>query len=181
MRSYFNNLETFYNHNSKLILNPNFIYKNRLITWNNRLSKSSSEDYEKYFVELLNDRQYSFQFTDGSLTQIFYEFNEKDELVRASLGYFPEPESKFEIFRFDLDHKGAKDYVHSNYHIHFGFNTLGMRISLFHFPKPSEFIKFILAFVYNNSDFFVFNKQNFLKDLDQLKSNYHHYLKLKLN
>jgi hypothetical protein len=176
MRDYYSNLETFYNQNHKKLINPNFIWRDDKLTWNNRLGWLKEHNYEKYFQWLINEKQYSLLLTDGAALQIYYEFY-KDALKIASLSFYPVPESGFEPFRFDLDIDAAKDYHHTHYHIHYGYNTKGMRMPLYRFPMPSEYIKFVLAYVYAENSFYNFKKDLFLDNLDDLECKYNHSLK----
>ena len=173
-------LEKLYRHNYKLIINPNFTSHNNELVWGKYKENKSFEEYDEYYNWIMNEGQYSLMFLDNSAIQIKIQFKD-DKLIKASYSYIPQPDNEYIYLRFDLDNKSSRDFVHTDYHIHFGYNNKHIRVSLHCFPSPTELIEFILAFIYNNKRFYKKYDSKFTPSLDELNTKYHHYFKLMKN
>lgn len=180
IKDMFLDLRKFYNEHYRFLLNPFYtLFDNKILSWKNYDLYQHFDLYEEYFRWVTNEFQYSIMLSDGSVIQIYAEEGQNGEIVKANYSFLPNTNTKFEYFRFDLDSPNKKDYTHTIYHVHFGHNKPEMRLSLYQFPLPSEFIKFILAALYYKKEFYNFKKTNFFPDLDQLSNRYHHFIKLK--
>ena len=186
MRFIFSDLQKYYNSNYDFLLNYNISFKPNILSWGNYKNREIFDTYEEYFHWIINCRQYSFNLHDGSALQLYYE-GDGNTLKKASLAFLPLCDDNLQYFRFDLDYEASRDYCHTCYHVHFGYKTEKMRLTLFHFPKPSQFIQFVKSFVYE-IPVEKFKKDKFYPDLNKLAENptgiisggekYNHFLKL---
>lgn len=79
---------------SEYILETNFIRKDSIISWPDYKPGSAKFLYAREYEYLLNNRQYSFLFTDNSFMQCYYSFgieNEETLLKEVKLCYYPYP------------------------------------------------------------------------------------------
>jgi hypothetical protein len=155
------------------------------VSWENYRTNEKFETYNEYYNWVINKIQYSFMLKDESAIQIFLEgerSGKKDNyvLVKGKMAYLPRPDKYSEYFRFDVDYKKANDYDHTAYHAHFGYRSKDVRFSLYQFPTPSEFVKFVL-FIDYGYHYMHFNSKNFFDDLDLLGNKYNHNLSFVVN
>ncbi|OPD59415.1 hypothetical protein [Bacillus anthracis] len=181
IQSLYYDLQTFYNANRRAhhFLNPRYEMNYNTLTWEKHIPNEKFDTYHEYYDWAVNKIQYSFMLQDESIVQIFFEGEPKKKkfiVTKGSMAYLPRPDKYSEYFRFDVDYKSAQHFNHTAYHVHFGYRAKDVRFSLFHFPAPSEFIKFILSLDYNQPQQ-CFNAQNFFKDLDEINNNYNHSLR----
>jgi hypothetical protein len=73
-----------------LLANPYFIRKENTITWNKYESRFFENNVKlQDIINLIESQQYSFQFVDGAIVQIYYQFDKKGEkLTGAKLAYY---------------------------------------------------------------------------------------------
>lgn len=178
----YSDLHTFYNQNFRQLslVNPLYCRDNSIdaLTWDDYLSEESFDYYDDYYQWVLSNNQYSLAFGEEALVRIFFKNGGNHWF--ASMAFLPDPEINSTYFRFDMDLPKHKDFIHSSYHIHFGYNSDRFRISLMNYPYPSQFLYFI-AFLLGSYECENFNKEKFFPDLDSLTEAYNHVLNLKLN
>lgn len=129
-------------------------------------------EYEDIYEYLSSKRQFNFKFIDGGLVQLLYCFNEKQELIKHRLCYFPSP--SFEAFqndpelymdesiyysdvilksilpvpiRFDFDPQNCQEMDHPASHLSLG-QYKNCRIPIVAPICPANFINFILRSFY---------------------------------
>lgn len=180
IQSLFYDLDTFYKANFKehKLINPRYEMTFNTLSWEKHISNEKFDFYPQYYEWAVNKIQYSFMLEDESIIQIYYEgerIKKKYIVTKGSMAYLPRPDKYSEYFRFDVDYKKAQHFNHTAYHIHFGYRAKDVRFSLFHFPTPSEFIKFILFLDYQKT-IASFKSKNFFDDLDTIKNEYNHIL-----
>lgn len=152
----------------RCLLNPNFFRSGNRISWNSYESNWIDESltYDS-FMELVSTKQYSFQVQDGSIIQLYYEFDSNgDELIKANLAYCRN------IFRNQLDDETSEedllssqyndavqwlriDYapdmdrgvIHCAAHMHLSSFPQG-RMIMRGVPTPKQFIEFIISLCY---------------------------------
>lgn len=172
-----NDLKQFYDHNyGDFQLNNAFFCvndKKDALTWANYLAEENFESYEEYYGWVVGNSQYSLAFGDMAVVRIY--FRGMEEIQFASMAFLPNPANKMPYFRLDLDYAGAKDYVHSSYHVHFGYANNQMRFSLMNYPYPSQYLSF-LAFLLGYRDCENFDNGKFFTSLDEFSDKYNHYL-----
>ncbi len=175
-------LRIFYNlnFNEFNLLNP-FFYINsssNSLTWKNYISEESFDTYEEYYQWVVSNNQYSLTFGEDALIRI--HFKKKGTNWFASMAFLPDPSINSTYFRFDMDFSEQKDFIHSSYHIHFGYNSNRFRISLMSYPYPSQFLYFI-AFLLGYHKCKHFDNSKFFPSLDSIPEVYNHFLNLKLS
>lgn len=177
----YNNLFTFYNMNYRkyMLTDPRFYLNDALqLTWYNHITNESFENYEQYYDWVFDNVQYSLKLDDDSLLQFFFEAEregKKNHAKKGSMAYLPNPRNYSEYFRFDVDLKREENYVHTSYHIHFGYRSKNVRFTLNRFPMPSEFVRFIF-FLHYGEWVEEFNKNNFWETLEERNIKYNHAL-----
>jgi len=154
------------------VVNPFFIRSGNTISWGNYLGKNPQQYYDSYFQWVYDNYQFSFEITDLCVAQLYYEFSE-DKITKASLAFLPYPHLSHQYLRLDLDHEATRDFDHCSYHVHFGYPSNMVRLALFNFPWPSEFMKFIL-FMVGKEKIQKFLPQNFFPNLDDLGNKHNH-------
>lgn len=129
-------------------------------------------EYEDIYEHMSSNRQFNFKFLDGGLVQLLYCFDDKNELVKHRLCYFPSP--NFEAFqnepdlymdesiyysdvilksilpvpiRFDFDPENFKEMDHPSTHLSLG-QYKNCRIPIVAPICPANFINFILRSFY---------------------------------
>lgn len=170
----------------------------RALTWFNRDAKLEDARMHAYLgtsVEYFNfcvsESYFSLQIADGSLIQIHLRADPDGFFDGGSLALVPKPGNGFDYFRLDCEPGDARHFRHNRYHGHFGYNASNMRISLFQFPWPGEFLAFVAHLMsdekgrgLNGSDFQVkaritgFNSNCLLEDLASVGERYNHCLSL---
>jgi hypothetical protein len=180
IESVYSNLLTFYNvnNNEYKFLNPRMEKLCDCISWKNYKGNEKFENYDEYYQWALDNVQYSFMFSDESMIQVYFEGVRKKKkfvITKGSMSYLPMPKKYSEYFRFDLDYDREEDYVHTSYHIHFGYRSKDIRFSLMRFPYPSEFIKMILFLDYDKEVNY-YNRSMFMEDLRERSIEYNHAL-----
>lgn len=130
-------------------------------------------NYAEIYEYLLTHRQFNFRMLDGGLIQIMYCFDNKKELIKHRLCYFPSP--TFEAFqndpelyidesnyyadvilksilpvpvRFDFDVVNFKELTHPACHLSLG-QYKNCRIPVVSPICPANFLNFILRSFYN--------------------------------
>jgi len=73
-----------------ILVNPNFVRKEYTISWETFVHQRHPDIiYRDYISELENSRQYSFQVIDGSIFQLYYDYQKDGTNLRgASLAFF---------------------------------------------------------------------------------------------
>ncbi len=147
-------VEQFYNknYNKYDLINKFYCRHDNTLTWHKYESHICNGSYINEYQWINNNNQYSFIIGDGHCVQLYYEYNSNDELVKANLAFCPNISENFsesDYVRFDCDVDSHKDYVHTSYHAHFGYNSIS-RISIYRFPMPIEFLNFIIMQYFNN-------------------------------
>jgi hypothetical protein len=174
------NLKIAYSENSSKheIINPFFVWNGNTVSWNNYLGKNPHGNYEEYFQWVYDNNQFSFEVADFCVAQVYYEVKE-EKIEKASLAFLPFPNLSHQYLRFDLDHEAARDFEHCSYHVHFGYPSNMVRLALFNYPWPSEFMKFVL-FMIGKEQVQKFSSQNFFPSLDLLGNKHNHSLSLEI-
>lgn len=154
------------------LTNPNFLETGGALTWKNRTGIITSDEYEEFYQKIIDDIQYSLIMDEAAL-QIYFQSND-GKVSEANLAFIPKPGSGLDYFRIDCDFGRARDYTHTTYHGHFGFNCHDMRFSVREFPFPSQFVRFCRALAFGAATD-SFDRQKFLnRDLVQIGSKHHH-------
>lgn len=149
------------------------------ISWRNRLKPAPFEDYEGYYSWVAENNQYSFARLSDAYFQIYY-FILDGKVDRASLAYLPDYNSDptgASYIRIDCDHSSHRDYVHTAYHAHFGYQGK-TRVSVLKFPTPQEFYLFILNSIYKVHKIDTSSAGIQIPDLIALKCNFYNHLKI---
>ncbi|WP_251135123.1 DUF2290 domain-containing protein [Exiguobacterium sp. s127] len=168
----------------ELCINQNFtslkpIGSNNIVSWGqiNDLSiVMKNVEYEEIYESLDREANYNFKLIDGSLVQMMYKFNNREELISHRLGYFPSinlysyednPEiydvhdlyadilkknTLPTIFRFDYD-EDPELYVeldHAKCHATFG-QFENCRIPVSGPISPKKFVDFIFRYFYHKA------------------------------
>jgi len=129
-------------------------------------------EYSEIYNHLLLNRQFNFRLIDGGIIQIMYCFDEKQELIKHRLCYFPSP--NFEAFqndpelyldeslyysdvvlksilpvpiRFDYDPSNFTELAHPASHLSLG-QYKNCRIPIVAPICPASFINFVLRSFY---------------------------------
>ncbi|WP_216822566.1 DUF2290 domain-containing protein [Shewanella sp. WE21] len=132
--------------------------------------------YSEIYTHLFENRQFNFRLLDGGLIQILYCFDQRENLIKHRLCYFPSP--SFESFqndpelyidesnyyadvilksilpvpiRFDYDPENFQELTHPSSHMSLG-QYKNCRIPIVAPICPGNFIKFILKSFYNTAD-----------------------------
>jgi hypothetical protein len=161
-----------------VLANPRYIRKGLIITWLDYSSVASffPESYRD-LVQLYEDRQYSLQFTDGSLLQFYYEYAPSGiELLQARLAFYKIDQQGWEFeegvqdshadetiapvgdtrrpekppiawVRIDYSPKSAKGVLHNPCHLHVS-GFPSARIAVAGVPTPKQFLEFVMCFCY---------------------------------
>ncbi len=161
------NLNSFYNKFAIRygLQNPLYIRNEHSLTWAKRDSAPKDYDYEKQFLWISENMQYSLALSDLGFFQFYYNCNETS-LISASVSFYPNPEGNHQYIRFDFDSKASITYSHPYFHMHFGYPSNSMRIGISHYPYPSEFIHYILSL--NGFDNFKYKQDRFIsKTIEQ--------------
>ena len=149
-----------------LLANPRYVRRNRIITWQNyypgfvRLPVTNAD-----LVRLSDEGQYTFQFLDGSMLQLFYAYgNADDDLIAARLAYYmaenlgvaSEEEfgadealaeaSPVNWFRLDYTQRDS-GVLHSSAHLHLAGFPDG-RLMVAGVPTPRQFVELVVSFAY---------------------------------
>lgn len=177
-------LELFYNINSRKygLIDRFFCRNENVISWHKYESHHKFKTYEDCYNWIINNNQYSFKFQEGHCVQLYYEFD-TDKLSKASLNFYPNPDiyDGNDYVRFDCDLGSHRDYIHTSYHAHFGYNS-NYRISIYRFPMPQEFLNFIIVQYYNdlidNFEVIKNKKDSPIMTLEELKHKYITHLKI---
>jgi hypothetical protein len=170
-------LTTFYNVNYRRwsLHDPNFVETDGSLTWRKRSGFLRIDDYDRFYQQVIDDVQYSLMIDSAAVVQLYYQADGK-RLCEASLAFIPKPGSGREYFRLDFDARRARDYSHTVYHGHLGFNCKDMRFSVKEYPYPSQFLRFACALAFGQK-IQSYNRDKFLgHDLGAWKSKYHHSL-----
>lgn len=145
-------LEHFYNFNfEKYQLKNRFFCRNgNKITWHQYESHISNASYIEEYQRIIDNNQYSFMIGNEHCIQLYYEYN--NGLHKANLAFYPNIDddlNETDYLRFDCDISTHRDYIHTSYHAHFGYNS-NSRVSIYRFPTPIEFMNFIIIQYFNN-------------------------------
>ncbi|WP_413362263.1 DUF2290 domain-containing protein [Lysinibacillus sp. 3P01SB] len=167
-----------------LSINQNFtsirnVGKNKIVSWGEAKDLSivlKNIDYEDIYNTLEQDENYTIKLIDGSLIQMMYKFDSRNNISSHRLGFFPcinlkpleedhELYSKFDlyadilkkntlptIFRFDFD-VDSKLYVemdHAKSHVTFG-QFESCRIPSSGPITPKKFIDFVIRNFYHSA------------------------------
>lgn len=151
-------------------------------------------EYSDYFQFCLNNSFFSLQIADGSLVQLYMKAGPHGELVDGSLAFIPKPDNGFDYFRLDYAPAEARHYRHNRYHGHFGFRSKNMRISLFQYPWPDEFLTFLAHIISDEKGRQLegydrpigaritrFHRKRHLQNLDYHYERYNHSLRFSLD
>ncbi len=76
----------------EIILTANFERKGSIISWSNYNSGIEDDFYLFNYDSVLKRRQYSFLLIDSSIVQLFYQFNDDNELLKYKLAYYSNPQ-----------------------------------------------------------------------------------------
>ncbi len=128
--------------------------------------------YEEIYKKINENKNYSFQFKDGSIFQLSYMFK-KNEIIKMRLAYYPRPNTlsyeeaiedydeddeymdmfdKYVVstpIRIDYAPNDHEEIEHPKTHIHFG-QIEGCRIPMTSPLMPNKFFKFIFYNFYNS-------------------------------
>lgn len=157
---------------SGIILNPNYIRKEWVISWNQFKHVSLGDRItSKTVKELEKGRQYSFQLFDGSLIQLYYRFREGGDIVQiANLAFY---KCERDIYNEEEDDNGdiseyddtpIEDYeipwiridycpdeemgiIHAATHMHSSIGA-NVRLPINGIPTPKQFIEALMAWFY---------------------------------
>jgi len=164
----------------KEIFNKKVIRNDNEISWDKREAFQVFDNYSQFYKWVIENRQYSFQSKDDSFFQVYYSVM-KNKLVNASLTYIPNPDKDQlggSYIRFDCNLSSHIDYLHTAYHIHFGYNSQS-RICLYRFPFFSEFICFIKHTIYQaDLEHLPRQRKKGVLNLDELKFKYFHHFRI---
>ncbi len=150
-----------------LLVNPRFCRAGTRVAWNRYSGGIIREpvNYEKV-RSLVEGKQYSFQCAeDGSVFQLVYEFDGKDEIQMVRLAFYkaqlaveegdllssgPLPDFA-DVFipwlRFDYTQQYAAGVLHHESHMHVsGFPSARFAVS--GVPGPRQFVEFVIASCY---------------------------------
>lgn len=180
------------------------IYKENKIKWAEYKELSillKISEYEEIYKILNENKNYSFQFIDGSIFQLSYTL-EKRKITKMRLTYYPRPNTlsyekamedydddneymdmidKYVVsspIRIDYAPKQHKEIEHPKVHIHFG-QIEGCRIPMTSPIMPNKFFKFIFYNFYNNvykihlKDY-NFESENLEETITNLEKNHGH-------
>lgn len=184
IRSLRANLDTFYNLNFRKynLVNPYYIIDSSTnsLTWINYRHDEYFDNYPDYFNWVIDNGQFSLEIRGKGLIRVYFKLVDEENLI-ASMSFLPNPDLYSTYFRFDMDKSRKADYIHSSYHVHFGYNNFAYRLPLFHYPWPSEFLLFSLFTVGLSEERKSLTERNFFENLDQLFESYDHSLSFKFN
>jgi hypothetical protein len=153
-----------------LLANPRFVRNGNSISWVGCEPRIISYPLTRAaVVELAEQGQYTFQFTDdGSLLQMAYSFTADGVTLRsANLAYYAVPrnvipmdeaadvmeeapvagEAEIPWLRIDYDPETARGVLHGECHLHLsGFPN--SRFLVDGVPTPRQFVEFVIALCY---------------------------------
>lgn len=137
---------------SSILINPRYVRQGNTITWENYRPKSFDGPlFPNNVISLIDEGQYSFQIiADGSIIQIYYSYDSKDNLIGANLAYLSmNDNSDLPVgwVRIDYDPLSARGLSHPKCHIHWSLFP-NSRIAVNGIPSPRQFIEFILCSFY---------------------------------
>jgi hypothetical protein len=174
----FNMLGSVYEDWQNALANPRYIRQRNTISWIDNTPMILPEPVKvDDVIKMAETGQYSFQVIDGSLIQIYYEFDNYGRSIRnARLAYYSAPASENELLeivtdiedesymqpvyeqaefpfvkwlRFDFAPETARGVLHHDCHLHIsGFPD--SRLMVRGIPTPKQFIEFIMAFCYKD-------------------------------
>lgn len=158
-----------------ILLNPNFIRKDWIISWQNYGGFTVGDNVTtKTVLELGQNRHYSFQLHDGSLIQLYYEFQQGGNMLEtASLAFYKfnhaqeqssedaeeledeeirmagvlEHELLVPWIRIDCCPQHRRGVIHSAIHMHSNIGP-SVRIPVNGVPTPKQFIEATIAWFY---------------------------------
>ena len=158
-----------------ILLNPNYVRKDWIISWQNYGGLTVGDNVTtKTVLELGKNRQYSFQLRDGSLLQLYYEFQTNGNILEnASLAFYKftdgqalasedaeewadeeirmdgalEDELLVPWVRIDCCPQHRRGVIHSAIHMHSNIG-LSVRIPVSGVPTPKQFIEATIAWFY---------------------------------
>lgn len=175
-------LERYYNLNFRelRLRNPQFHRDGNQLTWHGNTGPMRTQDYGELYRLSAERRQFSLELEDESFIQLYYA-TDGDDLIRASTSYLPGYLALMggaSYFRFDCDCAAGRDYTHTPYHAHFGHGCT-IRLSVHEFPFPSQFLDLVMHLVYAKERPWPDNRASRLKTLDDLRSKYCAYVKIR--
>jgi|GEM_PF-6114456 len=177
-----NELERIDTHFSRIILDKNWSVTDLTVSWPNYVSGiRDKRGYREYFDFLINAKQQSYRLVDGGVVQLFYEFENRDTLIRSRCCYSPQystelivPDSELDIspsddedrittfFRIDFDRAVS---THSKSHFQFGgLNEL--RIPLDSAVHPYLFMDLIAQALFPNDYTEISRKAHYAPSVD---------------
>ncbi len=158
-----------------IVLNPNFVRKGWIISWSNFGSLSVGDNLTtRTILEWGKSRQYSFQLDDGSLLQLYYEFQPGGEVLEnASVAFYKFKDGQTQALedigewtgeeiwsdsdleddllvpwvRVDCCPQHRRGVIHSAIHMHSNIGP-SVRIPVNGFPTPKQFLEVIIAWFY---------------------------------
>jgi len=158
-----------------ILLNPNYLRKDWIISWKNYGGLIVGDNVTiKTVLELGKNEQYSFQLRDGSLLQLYYEFQSNGNVLEnASLAFYKfnnvqeqasedaeeladevirmvgvtEYEQPAPWVRIDCCPQHKRGVIHSTIHMHGNIGP-SVRIPVSGVPTPKQFIEATIAWFY---------------------------------
>lgn len=141
-------------YNDKFINTCNPLFKNDLLYGKACIIKNG--EYEKTYLESLNNNNYFLLLKDQSMINLFYTFDKDENILEHTLIYMPPPNSKTYI-RFDFKEKAIitkRGIVEPSSHLHNSILDDDYRIPVDKIVMPYDFVYFILKYFYmDNSNF----------------------------
>ena len=153
------------------LANPNWCRLNQTIAWPNYRPAIFGSITWSLLTALASERQYSFQFSDGSIIQMAYDFSNREQRLRkATLAYYenrpdletlPAEDSEGEVvpleddappflprwLRLDFNAQAEGTRLHANCHLHIaGFPDT--RVACSGVPGPRQFVEALVAWLY---------------------------------
>ena len=165
----FSMLTSVYGDWSHILANPRYTRNGDVITWA-RYKPFFMSEPARYaeIIKVVSEGQYSFQMIDGSVIQIYYEFQaggkilktaklayyglnngrEEEDCRGADIGAEVKKTDSVSWLRFDYELTMTQGVLHSDCHLH----TCGFPNSRFvvrGVPTPKQFIEFLIALRYS--------------------------------
>lgn len=132
---------------ANFLINPRYIRRGNTITWKDDTPNILDEIvYQGHVVDMIDKGQYTFQInSDESILQLYYVFNQNDELTAANLAYYSfGQDSNIPVgwLRIDFDPSSYRGALHPKCHMHVSLFP-NMRFALDGVPSPKQFVDFV--------------------------------------